>query len=72
MADLTQQSFDSFDNAANMCPILDDPQPNCYCIDMTSMKIPYAVKYCLRDFRECEIYQTSNNTRHTTCFERYR
>jgi len=57
MAFLSQQTFDSFDNAGKMCPILDDPQPNCYCIDMTSMKIPYAVKYCLRDFRECEIYQ---------------
>ena len=57
MADLTHQTFPSFDNGDRMCPILDDPQPNCYCMDMTSMKIPYAVKYCLRGFRECEIYR---------------
>jgi hypothetical protein len=51
------QNTDGFDNRGKMCPVLDDPQPNCYCIDMTSMKILYAVKYCLRDFRACEIYQ---------------
>ena len=57
MAVITQKTSDGFDNEDKMCPILDDPQPNCYCIDMTSMKIPYAVKYCLRDFRTCDIYQ---------------
>ena len=72
MTGLKQQTFDSFDNGGKMCPILDYPQPNCYCIDMTSMKIPYAVKYCLRDFRECEIYQTTNNTQHETYNEQNR
>ncbi len=57
MTGFTQQTRESFDKEGKMCPILDDPQPNCYCVDMTSMKIPYAVKYCLRDFRGCEIYQ---------------
>jgi len=57
MAGLTQQTFDSFGNGGKMCPILDDPQPDCYCIEMTSMKILYAVRYCLRDFRECDIYR---------------
>ena len=57
MAGLIQQNFDIYDNESKMCPLLDDPQPNCYCIDMTSMTIPYAVKYCLRDFRKCDIYR---------------
>jgi len=57
MDTLTRQAFESYGNEDKMCPILNNPQPNCYCIDMTSMKIPYAVKYCLQDFRQCDIYQ---------------
>lgn len=57
MANLTQQTFNNFDNTDRMCPVLENPEPDCYCLDMTSIKIPYAVKYCLRDFRECGIYQ---------------
>ena len=53
-----QQNMDDFNMRGKMCPVLDDPQPNCYCMDMTSMTIPYAVKYCLRDFRACKIYQS--------------
>ena len=40
-----------------MFPVLPDPDPDCYCLDLSSMKIPYAVKYCLHDFRECDIFQ---------------
>lgn len=57
MAGLKQQTFDNNENGDRMCPVLKNPETDCYCIDMTSMKIPYAVKYCLRDFRECDIYQ---------------
>jgi len=61
MNGFTQQTFDNFDDGGKMCPILDDPEPDCYCIDMTSLKIPRAVKYCLRDFRECDIFQRVYN-----------
>jgi hypothetical protein len=57
MKGLAQQTFDSFDDGGKMCPLLENPAPDCYCIDLTSLKIPYAVKYCLRDFRECDIFQ---------------
>ncbi len=53
----TYQSFDGFNNGGNLCPVLDNPEPDCYCLDMTSRKIPYAVRFCLGDFRECDIYQ---------------
>jgi hypothetical protein len=62
MDGLTQQTFDNFDKGGKMCPVLPDPEPDCYCLDLTSMKIPYAVKYCLRDFRECDIYQRVFNS----------
>ena len=40
-----------------MCPVLDDPEPDCYCLNLTSLEIPKAVQYCLRDFRQCPIYK---------------
>jgi len=40
-----------------MCPVLDNPEPDCYCLNLTSLEIPKAVQYCLRDFRQCPIYK---------------
>ena len=40
-----------------MCPVLDNLEPDCYCLNMTSLNIPKAVQFCLRDFRECPIYK---------------
>ena len=39
------------------CPLLENPEPDCYCMDLNSMTIPKAVSFCLRDFRECPIYK---------------
>ena len=39
-----------------ICPVLDDPDPDCYCLNLTSVNIPMAIHFCLRDFRECPIY----------------
>jgi hypothetical protein len=39
------------------CPVLDNPEPDCYCLNLTSLEIPKAVQYCLRDFRQCPIYK---------------
>lgn len=57
MAGLTQQGIDNFENKGEICPILDSPEPDCFCGDMNSLTIPYVVKYCLRHFRACSIYQ---------------
>ena len=38
------------------CPVLDNPEPDCYCLNLTSQTIPMAVHYCLSDFRQCPIY----------------
>ena len=40
-----------------MCPVLDNPEPDCYCLNLTSLDIPKAVQFCLRDFRQCSIYK---------------
>jgi hypothetical protein len=57
MSGLKQQNFDNINHGENICPILDNPEPDCYCSDMNSLTIPYIAKYCLRHFRACSIYQ---------------
>lgn len=39
------------------CPVLENPEPECYCLDLTSLSILQAVYYCLGNFWECPIYQ---------------
>ena len=41
----------------DLCPLLENPQADCYCLKLNSLNIPKAVHFCLRDFRECPIYQ---------------
>ena len=56
MAGLTTWTPDG-DDTEHMCPVLDDPEPGCYCLNLTSLSIPKAVQYCLHDFRQCPIYK---------------
>jgi hypothetical protein len=39
------------------CPLLDNPSPDCYFLNLSSLSIPKAVSYCLADFRQCPIYK---------------
>jgi hypothetical protein len=39
------------------CPVLENPEPDCYCLDLTSLSIQRAIEYCLGDFRQCPIYK---------------
>jgi hypothetical protein len=57
MSGLKQQNFDNIKHGENICPILDNPEPDCYCSDLNSLTIPHTVKYCLNHFRACSIYQ---------------
>ena len=48
-----------------MCPLVRDPQRECYCYDMTSQKIPAALYYCSGKFEECIIHQRIKATRYS-------
>jgi len=39
------------------CPVLENPEPDCYCLNMTSLQIQKAIQYCLGDFGLCPIYK---------------
>ena len=56
MASLTTWTTDESERE-DMCPVLDNLEPDCYCLNMTSLEIPKAVQFCLRDFRQCPIYK---------------
>jgi len=54
MANPTPSALDGKGNGT--CPVLENPDPDCYCLNMTSLIIQRAVQYCLTDFRKCPIY----------------
>jgi hypothetical protein len=39
------------------CPVLENPELDCYCLNLTSLGIQQAVHYCLDNFLECPIYK---------------
>ena len=55
MAGLTPSTPEGKGNGT--CPVLENPEPDCYCLNLTSLTIPLAVQYCLNDFRQCPIYR---------------
>ena len=56
MASLTTWTPDG-SKSEDACPVLNNPDPDCYCLNLTSLDIPKAVQFCLRDFRDCPIYK---------------
>jgi len=56
MAELSTWTPDG-NGTEEMCAVLDNLEPDCYCLNLTSPNIPKAVQYCLIDFRQCPIYK---------------
>lgn len=46
-----------------VCPFVNDPLENCYCLDMTSRNIDKVLQYCSGDYEQCAIYIESRNQR---------
>lgn len=40
-----------------LCPFIDDPHPDCYCVDMDSLKINLLLRYCRVNYEQCEVFQ---------------
>jgi hypothetical protein len=56
MESLTKWTPDGSDNKET-CPVLDNPEPDCYCLSLSSLDVPRAVQFCLRDFKQCPTYK---------------
>jgi hypothetical protein len=40
-----------------LCPLLEAPEPDCYCVDPDSLKISLLLSFCRGNYRRCMIYQ---------------
>lgn len=39
-----------------VCPVVADPQPDCFCVSLTSQRIVQVLNYCCDRFVECSIF----------------
>ena len=53
---LAQETSNAASEGKN-CPFLQNPFDECYCYDMRSQDIEYAIYYCGKHFDECETYR---------------
>ncbi len=42
-----------------VCPLVNNPQRDCYCLDMTSHNLGKMVRYCSGNYEQCAIYSKS-------------
>ena len=68
MANLTTWIPDENDEKES-CPVLNGPEPDCYCLSLNSLDVPLAIQFCLRDFRECPIYKRYTGVSEYRCAE---
>jgi hypothetical protein len=40
-----------------MCPYLDDPDSDCYCMNLNSQTVESVIHYCGGLFEECEFFR---------------
>jgi hypothetical protein len=46
-------------SSRDVCPLLPEQQPECFCSNLTSQKIIQMLAYCGGRFEECAIFQRS-------------
>lgn len=46
-----RESSDTF------CPFIKSPRPECYCVDMNNHKINLAMRFCMRNYKACRIFE---------------
>ncbi len=46
-------------NKVKLCPLVNNPRRDCYCLDMTSRNIEKVVRFCSGDYEQCTIYSKS-------------
>lgn len=59
--DATQADMDT--NKIKVCPFVNSPLGDCYCLDMNSRTIEKVVRYCSGDYEQCVIYIKSRSKR---------
>jgi len=44
-------------SADAFCPYIKKPLPECYSVEMNGRKLNLAMRFCLKDFKDCRIYR---------------
>ena len=53
-----------------VCPLLENPLPQCYCLKLTSLDVSMAVQYCLNKYKDCRIFQYNLTHKDSKGFDR--
>ena len=56
MNEFEMLSPDRGDGEDKFCPVLRNPEPDCYCFNLNSQGIASALKYCQGNYLACDIY----------------
>ncbi len=40
----------------SICPLVENPEPECYCVDLTSRSIRLILNYCKVNYKRCDVY----------------
>ena len=57
MSEFSTFSLNGGEGEEKFCPVLNNPEPDCYCFNLDSQKITFALKYCQGNYLACDIYQ---------------
>ena len=47
---------DKMNGDHRLCPVLKNPEPDCYCMNLSSQAISLAVRFCILNYTKCDIY----------------
>ena len=61
MNEFKSLSSDREGGVQKFCPVLSNPEPDCYCFNLDSQKIVFALEYCQGNYLACDIYQRVKN-----------
>ena len=57
MPEMNNVSFDKGQPSGIYCPLIKDPQLDCYCVEMNNFKVNLVIRFCSKDYEQCDIYK---------------
>ncbi len=49
-------------NLSPLCVFMEKPFPECYCLNISSQKIPKMLTFCAGEYTSCAVYRQKNET----------
>ena len=56
MPDIDSARHEKDNSTGIYCPLIKDPHPDCYCLDLNNSKINLAIRFCTKNYEQCDIY----------------